>query len=182
MTSTDEVVDALSKSVYQLDNARRVGWAKSYEAESRLSDLEKDLAIARGDAALLSRLAGILWGFVLETTDGRRHQALEPHIDIGKLTSLLSQSALNMGKRAAADYHEMLNKIRGKAAAYKTETELLVEDLKSGKRDRSSKLMAVARNQEFKRLMRRYGFDSVDDMKGWLALYATRDHPPCAGD
>lgn len=181
MTTADEVVDALAKSVHQLDNARRVGWARSYEAENRSSDLEKELAVARGDNALLSNLAGILWGFVLETTDGRRGSALGKHVDIGKLTSFLGQAAINKGREAGGDYADLQNSLKDRAIAYAAESEQIMSDIKSGKRAMGEKLMRYARNAEYKHLMRKYGFDSAFDMNQWLARYATRNEPP-SGD
>lgn len=183
MTSTEEAVAALSKSVHQLDNARRVGWAKSYEAEGRISDIERDLAVARGDSAVLARLGGVLWGFILEMEGGSAPEPLKAILNIRAVTSMLQQNALNAGREAAIRHVETLpSEARLERIAKAEESVSRMEDALSKKEALSRKLMRAARNAEFCNLMKRYGFESAADMKAWLGLYRTRNQQGSGND
>lgn len=114
--SAEQTVAALSASVIALDGSRRVGWAKSYEAEQRLDDLEREVDMARGDLAILAKFAAWEFGMLERLRAGG--VVLDRYPDV---LSCLPDSSREEGKRDANRWirsHEVeVIRLRGKIKA-----------------------------------------------------------------
>lgn len=154
------IVGALVRSVAAIDGARRVGWARFFEEQARVDNLSGELARARGDAVLLSKLAGLALGF-LNVADPRYARYLASEINIDNLLSYLPADALRRGREAGQRCHDADDSplARAKAQAKRHRTGM------------GRNLFDKARKQETQKLAKEYGFAGTHEMKRWLDLY-----------
>lgn len=154
-----QTVDALSKSVLDLDASRRVGWARAYEASSREDDALRDLNIARSDLALLTRFAAYAFGVLqqvgAEGPVSRRYP---------KLLSFLPDAARRTGFSDATDYFAKSNFRREDAQEARERRRQLLKN-------ENSRLYKNARSKERRDLMRQFHIPNEQALLDWLAQY-----------
>lgn len=70
-SESEQVLEALSKSVMTMDSARRVAWAKAFNALDRVEALEEEVRIMRDERIALRRAYSRLLGFVQHMASAR---------------------------------------------------------------------------------------------------------------
>lgn len=162
MTNPTGQIEALTKSVNDLDASRRVGWARSYEAATKHEETERDLNVARGDLAMVTKLAAYMFGML--TALQAEQLVVEQY---PKLMSFLPDSPR---RRGHDDTHKWLEDH---------------EDRLEVKRDRqrqlkneNSKLWKNARTKERRDLMHRFHIPDEEALSDWLSKYPGRSDTP----
>jgi hypothetical protein len=159
--TTNEVITALTKSVSTIDAARRVGWAKMFDAAAREEIAQKNLSIAKEDTILLAAFAGFLYGMVIEgLPDGANAAARHPsHI----IRSALPEGAMNAGRELGAKYRRRADE----------KWQSRIDECTRSETAKANEWKR-ARKRERKLLAERYGIPDEAALLDWLAQY--RDH------
>lgn len=161
--SVNETVEALARSVTTLDSARRVGWAKSYNAEEREQEALRDLNVARGDLAIMAKFTAFCFGLLQGAAPGAEQLATE---NTAAVMSMLPRPPIDAGQQEGQRWQrEHIGAANAKAIRIKASTEAY----RSGR-----KAKAAARKQERDSLIKRYGFPDEAALVNWLEQYRAR--------
>ena len=145
MSAVTEQVEALSKAVLSTDAGRRVGWAKVFAAEEKLSSASRDLNIMRAERDILYRYASTLHGVLHgigcgpEVTDLIKGE----HDSIG---AVLDPRIVNSAALAAAEAMRATELRRASDAARKK------------MRNTANRQFKAGQEHERTRLARQFGF------------------------
>lgn len=165
---SEQVVEALTKSIHAIDGSRRVGWAKAFAAEESADEAHRIAALTAEDRSAYRRGASFLWGVVIGLTQGFGAPEIKDELftETGELELLLdpkvSAAGRRRGERIAAERLDADERAAAKSAA-KTE------------KKRSSRSLEVSFQKGGRKriadLARSYGFTDVNEMDAVLAKW-----------
>jgi len=163
-----ETERALSKAVVTLDSSRRVGWAKAFATAEKLEEASRDINVLTGDRNAfrkgLSYLYGFYTGWTQGAADGAIAQALQDVTDGYDL--VLDSNIVAAGLRRGEQLRDVDEFVSGEADR-QAEQKLA----RRQSQDALDKAFRAGQDHERRRLAKRYGLGSVDQLHAVLGAW-----------
>ena len=154
--------EALTKSVIALDASRRVGWAKSFEAEKKQDKAERELNIALSDLAMVGKFAAVMFGFLCEAVPNAASLVAQ---DSTAMCSVLPDKMLKRGKSLGQTWLQNNEPLSGAELLYWQQREK-IRRMRTSQRSYQN-----GKENQVKAFLKEFGFPDEDALMAYLALY-----------
>jgi hypothetical protein len=164
--------DATAVAILNLDNSRRVGWAKAYEATSKLDGALHDFNIAKGDRDAFRKGLSFLYGLFMEWTKNERSEVFTQVLtEIAGYDAVLDAKLVATGRRKA-------RQIRAADEVWEEERRLARQARKRANSSAYMKAYDDGRERARIALAAKYGFRSVPELEEVLLKWQTATNRP----
>lgn len=160
--------NAHAVAIINLDNSRRVGWAKHFDTKARLDESLRDFNLAAGDRDAYRKGLSFLYGLFMEWTKDERSELFGKVLaEVAGYDAVLDAKLVRAGRRKAQS-------IRGFDELAAEEAELARAAKNAAKAARAAnydKQWKRAKQHGVENLAAKFGFQSVTEMQEVLARW-----------